>query len=323
MPLSTDTYNIIKAASNADFDNEYYYALYSIVDTTVTVNGLSLPLVAGVIINTDITSISATANVFIIGDKKTSVDAPTTLSNYPEPEPEPDGIITENLVLNVDAVNTDSYPGSGTLLTDLTGNYNATLVNGVGFTSDDGGALVFDGVDDYGTFGNVLNFGTSDAWTVSIWFNNAQTLASTSNIYGLISKRDVNNVNGWTISLRGGAAKGLIIRFTTTGLTSDLAPVADYTSTFSDGNWHNLTVTYGTDDIGKLYVDGVFEVQKSFPNYDFTNTRRLLLSSFEDNTNFPTNQLPLNGKISQAAVYDTDLSAEDVLYNYNVIKARY
>ena len=87
MPLSTDTYNIIKAASNADFDNEYYYALYSIVDTTVTVNGLSLPLVAGVIINTDITSISATANVFIIGDKKTSVDAPTTLSNYPEPTP--------------------------------------------------------------------------------------------------------------------------------------------------------------------------------------------------------------------------------------------
>ena len=143
MPLSTDTYNIIKAASNADFDNEYYYALYSIVDTTVTVNGLSLPLVAGVIINTDITSISATANVFIIGDKKTSVDAPTTLSNYPEPEPEPDGIITENLVLNVDAANTDSYPGSGTLLTDLTGNYNATLVNGVGFTTDDGGALVF------------------------------------------------------------------------------------------------------------------------------------------------------------------------------------
>ena len=241
-----------------------------------------------------------------------------------KPSSDGGGIVTDNLVLHVDPANTNSYPGTGTTLTDLQGNYNATLVNGVGFTPSDGGALVFDGVDDYGDFGNVLNFGTNDAWTVSIWFNNAQTLASGGNIYGLISKRDINNVNGWTISLRGGAAaKGLIIRFTTTGQTSDLAPVANYTSTFSDGNWHNLTVTYDTNDIGKLYIDGAFEVQKTFANYDFTNTRRLLLSSFEDNVNFPTNQLPLNGKLSEVLVYDTDLTSDQVLQNYNATSPRF
>jgi len=236
------------------------------------------------------------------------------------------GIITDNLVLHVDPANPASYPGSGTLLTDLTGNYNATLVNGVGFTPTDGGALVFDGVDDYGTFGNVLNFGTNDAWTVSIWFNNAQTLASSGNIYGLISKRDINSRNGWTISLRGGNIyKGLLIRLSNTSPSgnTDLRPIQDLTSTLSDGDWHNIVLTYDTNDLASLYVDGSFEVSATASNYDFTNSQRLLLASVEDNVNFPTGQFPLNGKLSEVLIYDTDLSAEQVLENYNVTSQRF
>ena len=186
------------------------------------------------------------------------------------------GIITQDLVLHVDPANPASYPGSGTLLTDLRGNYNATLVNGVGYTPDDGGALVFDGVDDYGTFGNVLNLGTGDAWTVSIWFNNAQTLASSSNIYGLISKRNVNNVAGWTISLRGGGVyKGLLVRLTAGGGPFiDLIPTPDFTSTLSDGKWHQITLTFGLNDLATLYIDGISYASAFATGYNFTNTLR-------------------------------------------------
>ena len=132
-------------------------------------------------------------------------------------------IISSGLLMHVDAGNASSYPGTGTVLTDLTGNYNATLVNGVGFTSTDGGALVFDGVDDYATFGNVLNFDDSSTFSVSIWFNNSQTLAASGDIYGLISKRDTNLVGGWTIGLRGGSTyKGLIVRISTSGNFADV-----------------------------------------------------------------------------------------------------
>ena len=236
------------------------------------------------------------------------------------------GIITDNLVLHVDPANPESYPGSGTLLTDLKGNYNATLVNGVGFTSDDGGALVFDGVDDYGTFGNVLNFGPSNAWTVSIWFNNAQTLASASNIYGLISKRDINNVNGWTISMRGGSTyKGLLVRLsdTSTSTTTDLTPSNDLSATLSDGEWHQLTLTFGLDDVARIYLDGSLEASATLTGFDFTNTRRLLLASFEDNINFPVGQFPLNGKLAEVLIYDDELSADEVLSNYNATASRY
>ena len=236
------------------------------------------------------------------------------------------GIITDNLVLHVDPANPESYPGSGTLLTDLTGNYNATLVNGVGFTSDDGGALVFDGVDDYGTFGNVLNFGPSNAWTVSIWFNNAQTLASASNIYGLISKRDINNVNGWTISMRGGSTyKGLLVRLsdTSTATTTDLIPSNDLSATLSNGRWHQLTLTFGLDDVARIYLDGSLEASATLTGFDFTNTRRLLLASTEDNVNFPVGQFPLNGKLSEVLIYDDELSADEVLSNYNATASRF
>jgi hypothetical protein len=56
-------------------------------------------------------------------------------------------IITDGLVLLLDAANSKSYPGTGTTWTDLSrsGN-NGTLINGPTFNSGNGGSIVFDGV---------------------------------------------------------------------------------------------------------------------------------------------------------------------------------
>ena len=59
-------------------------------------------------------------------------------------------IVTDGLVLALDAGNVKSYPGSGTTWTDLSGRGNTgTLTNGPTYSSANGGSLVFDGVDDY------------------------------------------------------------------------------------------------------------------------------------------------------------------------------
>ena len=56
-------------------------------------------------------------------------------------------IVTDGLVLCLDAGNPKSYPGSGTTWTDLSGQgNNGTLVNGVGYVGTNGGSLSFDGV---------------------------------------------------------------------------------------------------------------------------------------------------------------------------------
>jgi hypothetical protein len=57
-------------------------------------------------------------------------------------------IITDGLVLYLDAANTKSYIGSGTTWKDLSRNSNdGTLTNGPTFDSGNSGSIVFDGVE--------------------------------------------------------------------------------------------------------------------------------------------------------------------------------
>jgi hypothetical protein len=58
-------------------------------------------------------------------------------------------IVTDGLALYLDAANAKSYPGTGTVWGDLSGNgNNGSLLGGVGYSQNEGGSLVFDGVDD-------------------------------------------------------------------------------------------------------------------------------------------------------------------------------
>ena len=59
-------------------------------------------------------------------------------------------IVTQGLVLDLDAAKRDSYPGSGTAWNDISGKgKNVTLVNSPSFDSANGGSIVFDGSNDF------------------------------------------------------------------------------------------------------------------------------------------------------------------------------
>jgi hypothetical protein len=70
-------------------------------------------------------------------------------------------IVTDGLVLYLDAANIKSYPGSGTQWKDLSGLGNhATLVNGPTYSSLNKGNFIFDGTNDYTSFNTpVSNLG--------------------------------------------------------------------------------------------------------------------------------------------------------------------
>ena len=83
-------------------------------------------------------------------------------------------IITDGLVLHLDAATTRSYPGSGTTWTDLSpSNNNGELIGGPTYNS---GKIVFDGIDDYININNnsslELNNFTLEAWVYPI--NNSE-----------------------------------------------------------------------------------------------------------------------------------------------------
>jgi len=79
-----------------------------------------------------------------------------------------EGIVTDGLVLNLDAGYLPSYPQNGTSWYDLGPSGNTgTLTNGPTFSSTNGGSIVFDGVDDYAT-GSLQD---SSQYTLGIWIN--------------------------------------------------------------------------------------------------------------------------------------------------------
>ncbi len=81
-------------------------------------------------------------------------------------------IVTDGLVLALDAGNTKSYTSGSTTWFDKSGNANnGTLTNGPTFSSANGGSIVFDGVDDrveFGSFGSLPTQGTIQFWMYSI-----------------------------------------------------------------------------------------------------------------------------------------------------------
>jgi hypothetical protein len=87
-------------------------------------------------------------------------------------------IVTNGLVLNLDAGFTPSYPTTGTDWYDVSsGGNNGTLTNGPTFSSANGGSIVFDGVDDYVLVNKTL-MADAPAGTFDIWFNLATTAGS-------------------------------------------------------------------------------------------------------------------------------------------------
>jgi prepilin-type N-terminal cleavage/methylation domain-containing protein len=84
-----------------------------------------------------------------------------TVSNATFVSNQNSGIVTSGLVLDLDAGNAASYPGSGATWTDLsTSGNNAALTGTVTFSNDGGGSIGFDGATEYGTITNngTLNF---------------------------------------------------------------------------------------------------------------------------------------------------------------------
>ena len=73
-------------------------------------------------------------------------------------------IVTDGLVLCLDAANKRSYPGSGTTWIDKVGGNDGTLTNGPTFGGGNGGVIEFDGTNQYAAIphDNIFNFGVGD-----------------------------------------------------------------------------------------------------------------------------------------------------------------
>jgi hypothetical protein len=240
-------------------------------------------------------------------------------------------IVTNGLILALDAADRNSYSGSGTSWTDLSGNGNTgTLTNGPTYSSTNGGSIVFDGSNDLVTCGNASNIQTFSQITLSTWvkFSGLDYVGNTGNLVGFLSKGSPDNLpgtpnTGFWFSYENRLNKS---NFTYTcfgntagGYGGGGNNFSNKSYVFANAVWYNITVTVNSSSIGSLYINGTqLGASNTFSGLTISNTvndlyvGRIQYSGY----NF-------NGNIAQSAIYNIALSATEVLQNYNAQKTRF
>ena len=227
-------------------------------------------------------------------------------------------IITDQLVLCLDAGDTNSYAGSGVVWSDLSGQgVNGTLENGVGYSANNLGSLVFDEVDDSVNFGNILQLGTSSR-TYCCWYRNAIT--SSASIRTLLSKTD-NNATAYrqALGFNSDGSFRVILR-----AASNANYDMDTTNPKNDTNWHYLTWVIDRSSTQRLYQDGILLNSldiSAISSQDFQKTRPFRVGSYNSSSDLPT--LPFNGNISHIAIYNKALSLTEIKQNFDAMRSRF
>jgi len=220
------------------------------------------------------------------------------------------GIVQDGLVLNLDASNTLSYPGSGTTWFDLTSNNNdGTLINGPTFDSANGGSIVFDGINDYVSFTTPpsTNSGTEKS-SINIWIKTGTNVSNNQTIY---SERD-GNVHIFN-KLRINTNTFDYIFLT----PSTILVLSSTIGTPSINSWYNICGTKDNNDF-KIYVNGVLS------NSSTTSMGSFLTSgTIFSNMGKETVGLYLSGRVASQQIYNRALSATEVLQNFNATRARF
>lgn len=221
-------------------------------------------------------------------------------------------IVTDGLVLNLNAADRNSYPGSGTTWFDISGNgYNGTLTNGPTFSSTNGGAIILDGTDDYVNISSFsLNPNTSgftyDAIITSTTVNTSYPgwrvlvgMGGGSNFYGILVEGDTR---GFRLDVPDTSGNRI-------GVTTNIN-IAANTNTHVTWSWLN--------GLFKLYINGTLQSTSNQGAYSAPS-----MTSIRFGTGVNVSNYTWYGNQYSVRMYNRVLSDLEILQNYNAQKSRF
>ena len=225
-------------------------------------------------------------------------------------------IVTDGLVLSLDAANTKSYQSGSATWFDKSGNgNNGTLTNGPTFSSANNGVIVLDGSNDVILAPSCNALGTLPEQAFEIWVK-SPGLGSGETIGGLICPDygQVSYINGsgnvvYSIYNTDTSPFSYLINTTTSGVN------------VFDNNWHHIVCTRGSAQYN-VYIDGI---SRASGNGGGTWSGATIWSTMNTQIGSNPNDVYYNlyGSIALAKIYKKYLTAQEVLQNYNATKSRF
>ena len=220
---------------------------------------------------------------------------------------DPTGIVTDGLVLWLDAGTKPSYPGSGSTWTDLSGNRkNGTLVNGPTFSGSNGGVITFNGSNQYGEALGIPISGQVPL-TITAWVNVLTNQTGDRTIFGYGLQQVTLQVAG--LYYRNSVAN---VRFFGWG-----PDPPDYSTGFAKtfNSWEYYTVVYNATNV-LVYRNAIADPNGAQARAINWTSGRL----FFGGTNL---DVCSNQNLGMISIYNRALSAAEVLQNFNAQKARF
>jgi hypothetical protein len=203
-------------------------------------------------------------------------------------------IITRGLISHLDASAPSSYPGSGTIWADLSSvTNNGTLTNGPTFNGGNGGYIDFDGTNDRIELGSIPNM-TTDA-TFCAWVNGAT----------LSGDRAIMSIKDVLIQL---APDGIVYWFDVD--TNNLL----FSGVYSTDTWYYIVVAQSGTSIS-AYKNGTFVQTQTGGNIGSSYSNKQIGAYFGARNWY--------GRIGAIQIYNRQLSAAEVLQNFNVQRSRF
>lgn len=228
-------------------------------------------------------------------------------------------IVTNGLILCLDAANPKSYPGSGTTWTDVIGKRTATLTNGPTYSASNKGRIQFDGTNDYATFGDIKLVEQANK-TISAWVYITSTLSA---VAGIVDKEyDVSpNYGGWGF-WAGPITGGNGLWFWTQS-NKDLKD----TKVLSINTWYNVAVAWNNSTkSASFYVNGLLSSTATDATIteNASNAVPLTVGTFRGaSATYGGGSGFFPGYISNAMIYNRILTVSEISSNFNSLRGRY
>ena len=215
-------------------------------------------------------------------------------------------LVTEGLIIYLDANNTSSYAGTGTTWYDLSGNSrHASLISSPSYEGfGTGKYLSFDGSTNYATIPYTI---TDNLITVGFWYY-SKVFSSNSSLDALISNY-TSGISGFDVRLNSS---------TTINLAIVIAAAESQISigTITNNTWYFIAFTYDGATV-RTYLDGVFRSSANVVGTRANGTQICVGTSAYDTNRRATCGIP------QVMIYNRALSDSEILQIYNATKKRY
>lgn len=233
-------------------------------------------------------------------------------------------IVTNGLLLALDAGNIKSYPGSGSSWFNLaSSSYTGTLTNGPVYNALNGGSITFDATNDYIQINNSNGFGeasTTPTFSLEVWAKIARKTGLTHSglqYQHIAGFRNDSNLDMYLLLLDAtgtGSPVNTEARVRTTAGTFDIG--VNYIPYFNV--WTHIVFTANVTR-SDLYINSNLVGS----NTSITGSFGATSGNFRIGQSTNAGNYPVNGDISIVKFYNQALSLTDVAQNFNAIRGRY